>query len=247
MNINKFFRKVITGILGFLLVATLATSAGASTMTGFAGGEPNVFFSDGTSFDLDGFLSITPFNPLLGTLTGVTLRPIVSVQGQLTVFPYEYIEDTTDPNNPIVTPVPPPFFIYGATNTLDFGAIITGLTVPALFTHSFGPATLSDFSFNGLEWVGAPQTNQNPLSGDPPIIINVPGAKFGMFTGGTDVIIPITLFGFTDNPAYSSLTYQGGAGLEYEYTYTSVPEPATMLLLGLGLIGLAGVRKRMVK
>ena len=34
MNKNKFFKKVITGILGVLLVVAMATSAGADTING---------------------------------------------------------------------------------------------------------------------------------------------------------------------------------------------------------------------
>jgi hypothetical protein len=37
-----------------------------------------------------------------------------------------------------------------------------------------------------------------------------------------------------------SLTYNGGGG-------APVPEPCTMLLLGLGLIGVAGVRRKFKK
>lgn len=63
----------------------------------------------------------------------------------------------------------------------------------------------------------------------------------------------------TSGPFYASLNWSGidlltfaAGGLwedhfsmdNFTYTETAVPEPTTMLLLGLGLVGLAGVRKK---
>jgi hypothetical protein len=41
--------------------------------------------------------------------------------------------------------------------------------------------------------------------------------------------------------------YRGGQLVGSTGTHNSVPEPATMLLLGLGLTGIAGVRRKLKK
>jgi hypothetical protein len=53
-------------------------------------------------------------------------------------------------------------------------------------------------------------------------------------------------FFYEDWGGRSSLTYSGGAVGQID-TLTPIPEPATMLLLGFGLVGLTGFRKRFFK
>lgn len=67
---------------------------------------------------------------------------------------------------------------------------------------------------------------------------------------------PVQFWGFTTGYDFSQVRLSGGSGpgvetyfnVDLAYTIAPVPEPSTILLLGIGLLGVAGIgRKRILK
>lgn len=223
--------KVVTGILGILLVTAIATSAGAEAYT--VSGSNNLVFSSTTGGSETGNLEITPFDISLGTLTGIEMWYDITVNSYVELYGQD---DLT--------------LAYSFWNTISLSSLGMGLSdIYAGILGSLSIPVLDDVL--GLSYYNSEfNTGFNLIDEllDPGIPVGSIG-NFGPFNGGPTILIP---FGLTTNLAVGSenynFDYSGIASLTFQYTYTpfaTVPEPTTMLLLGLGLVGLAGIRKRM--
>jgi hypothetical protein len=142
----------------------------------------------------------------------------VTVNGNNAPYPYSRF---WQPDNGVAWGVTFTDYSYAFTATFPTAATIDGY---GFYVNSSAPDTITG-SFTG-EFVVTYDMNENPIADGDTYGFNI-GLSKALFdpNGGT----------------YGTITPYNDFGS------TTVPEPSSMLLLGLGLMGLAGVRKNFQK
>lgn len=159
-----------------------------------------------------------------------------------------------------------------ATTTLDFRPDFNGLGSTIIFTlqqgqdpghHSFAGLTLTDTttSINILQISSAGPfyaVSQSPLGGVLPESIDwMEEGVWGVTTDSLGFgVIPFTFAAWDSSHEYQLCMITGTSDIGYpaekgyaeittEMVFSNVPEPATLLLVGLGLMAVLGIRRKM--
>lgn len=180
--------------------------------------------------------TVPQFDPSDGTLTGVGILFSGQLKADLSVENWSTTSGTSGTVNVFANLV-----LTGPSGSLSLQLQPSANT---------GPISLSTFD-GVIDFAGTSGTTFSGLQGSKQLGQAVASTFFGLYTGhGTlafDVAAdPGIQFHLSGGLPIESTTQAAGAGMAITYTYqepSTIPEPGVVGLMGIGLVGLAFVRR----
>jgi hypothetical protein len=193
------------------------------------------------STDWSHTVSLTKFDPSLGTLTGIEVTLMGTVLGNIKVSNL-----SGSSSNTITADLASTIILSRPDSSLLVTVLPDVQTVDTFDANLSGSRVFS--APYGRTHTGVSATSTNTLDLIPPSVSDA-----ALFTGLGSIVLNVDAIGASSSSDTAgnydkSLRTSAAATVEvrYEYTLRSVPEPSSLILIGLGGLGLL-VRRRQMK